>query len=54
MRSATCSGWWYGSETTPVPSRIDRVRAAAAAMNTSGDAMISHPPEWCSPIHASW
>ena len=30
------------------------VRAAAAAMNTSGDEMISKPPEWCSPIHTSW
>ena len=38
---------------TPVPSRILRVRSAAAAMNTSGDAMISQPALWCSPIHAS-
>jgi hypothetical protein len=37
-----------------VPSRIWRVRAAAWAMNSSGDPMISKPPEWCSPIHASW
>src|SRR5262245_48681088 len=29
------------------------VRAAAAAMKTSGEAMISYPPEWCSPIHTS-
>jgi len=41
MRSATMSGWWYGSETTPVPRRMCRVRSAAAAMKISGDAMIS-------------
>ena len=29
------------------------VRSAAAAMKISGDAMISVPAEWCSPIHAS-
>src|SRR5262249_39336022 len=27
--------------------------SAATAMKTSGDAMISYPAEWCSPIHAS-
>ena len=42
-----------GSEATPVPRRMWRVRTAAAAMNTSGEAMISNPPEWCSPIQAS-
>jgi hypothetical protein len=26
MRSATIKGWWYGSEITPVPSRMCRVR----------------------------
>jgi hypothetical protein len=31
---------------------IVRVRCAAAAMKISGDAMISVPAEWCSPIHA--
>ena len=41
MRSATISGLWYGSEITPVPSRMRRVRSAAAAMNSSGEAMIS-------------
>ena len=40
-RSATISGWWYGSDTTPVPSRMCLVRSAAAAMNTSGQAMSS-------------
>ena len=54
MRSASMNGLWYGSDATPVPSRICRVRSAAAAMNISGEAMISKPPEWCSPIHASW
>ena len=43
MRSATINGWWYGSETTPVPSLMCFVRAAAAAMNTSGDAISSQP-----------
>ena len=53
MRSARISGWWYGSEFTPVPSLMRRVRSAAAAMNTSGEAIVSKPLEWCSPIHAS-
>ncbi len=53
MRSARISGWWYGSELTPVPSLIRFVRWAAAAMNTSGEAIVSNPLEWCSPIHAS-
>ena len=29
MRSATIIGWWYGSDTTPVPRRMCLVRAAA-------------------------
>ena len=41
MRSASMNGWWYGSEETPVPRRMCLVRCAAAAMNTSGEAMIS-------------
>ena len=41
MRSASMNGWWYGSDETPVPRRMWRVRWAAAAMNTSGEAMIS-------------
>ena len=52
-RSATWNGWWYGSEATPVPRRIREVRSSAAAMKTSLGPMISLPPEWCSPIHAS-
>ena len=47
------NGLWYGNETTPVPRRMCFVRSAAAAMNISGLAMISKPPEWCSPIQAS-
>ena len=54
MRSASINGLWYGSELTPVPSLMCLVRSAATAMNTSGEAMISNPAEWCSPIHASW
>jgi hypothetical protein len=53
MRSATHNGLWYGSDTTPVPSLMCWVRSAAAMMKISGDAMISLPAEWCSPIHAS-
>ena len=53
MRSASISGLWYGSELTPVPSLMCLVRSAATPMKTSGDAMISNPAEWCSPIHAS-
>ena len=41
MRSAIIIGWWYGSETTPVPSRMCRVRSAAKAMKISGEEMIS-------------
>ena len=41
MRSASISGWWYGSDETPVPSRMCFVRCDAAAMKSSGDAMIS-------------
>ena len=52
-RSATVSGLWYGSEMTPVPSRMRLVRSIAAAMNSSGEEMSSTPPEWCSPIQAS-
>ena len=36
-----------------MPSLMCLVRSAATPMNTSGDAMISNPAEWCSPIHAS-
>lgn len=41
MRFATISGLWYATCTTPVPSLIRRLRAAAAAMNNSGEEMIS-------------
>ncbi len=41
MRWAVMKGWWYGSDTTPVPSLMCLVRSAAAAMNSSGEAMIS-------------
>ena len=54
MRSATMRGLWYGSEMTPVPRRMFLVRSATAAMNSSGDEMVSMPAEWCSPIQASW
>ena len=42
MRFAVISGLWYGSEITPVPKRIERVRSAATAMNSSGE-LISLP-----------
>ncbi len=54
MRFAVISGLWYGSEITPVPKRIERVRSAAIAMNSSGELIVSQPAEWCSPIQASW
>ena len=54
MRFAVISGLWYGSEITPVPKRIERVRSAATAMNSSGELIVSQPAEWCSPIQASW
>jgi hypothetical protein len=41
IRSVSSNGWWYGREETPVPRRMCRVRSAAVAMNTSGEAMIS-------------
>jgi len=43
IRSAVVSGWWYGNEITPVPSRIRRA-LDGAAMNSSGDAMIPSRP----------
>ena len=52
-RSATMYGLWYATLITPVPSLMCRVRSAAAAMKISGEAMISVPAEWCSPIQAS-
>ena len=53
IRSATHSGLWYGNDTTPVPNLMFLVRSAAAMMKISGEAMISLPAEWCSPIQAS-
>ena len=53
MRSATHSGLWYETLTTPVPSLICRVRSAAVAIMISGEAESSVPAEWCSPSHAS-
>ena len=53
MRWATLNGWWYGSETTPVPRRMRCVRWPAAARNISGEAIISQPVEWCSPTQNS-
>ncbi len=41
MRSATSHGWWYGSETTPVPSLMCFVRSAATAMKISGQPISS-------------
>ena len=45
MRCATMKGWWYGSDTTPVPSLMRCVRSPAAARNISGEAIISQPVE---------
>src|ERR1051326_6240016 len=53
MRSASMKGLWYCNDTTPVPRRMWRVRCAAAAMNISGHAISSKPPEWRRPIPAS-
>ena len=49
MRCATLNGWWYGSDTTPVPSLMVCVRWPAATRNISGLAIISQPVLWCSP-----
>ena len=43
IRWATLNGWWYGSDTTPVPSMMRWVTIAAEARNISGLAIISHP-----------
>ncbi len=51
--SATMNGLWKGRDLTPAPSRMRRVRWAAAAIITSGAPDISNPPEWCSPNHTS-
>ena len=53
IRSATQSGLWYETLTTPVPSLMCRVRCDATAIMISGDALISLPAEWCSPNQAS-
>jgi len=42
--SATRSGWWKGSTLTATPSRMRRVRSAAAANPTGGDGMA--PYSW--------
>lgn len=52
-REATMNGWWYGRLVTPVPSLMCRVRSAAAAMNSSGEAIVPQPAEWCSPTQNS-
>ena len=52
-RSATIRGWWYGRLSTPEASFSRFVRCAAATMNSSGEAIVSHPAVWCSPIQAS-
>jgi hypothetical protein len=45
MRSATIIGWRLGSEITPVPKRMCRVRLATKAMKISGELTISNPAE---------
>jgi hypothetical protein len=37
-RLARTTGWWYGSSSTPVPSRIRRVAEATKARQSSGSA----------------
>jgi len=41
IRSAIMNGWWYGTEITPVPSRMWRVCCEAIARKISGEPMIS-------------
>ena len=53
IRWATLNGWWYGRLTTPVPSLIVWLTWATAASSISGEAIVSHPDEWCSPTQNS-
>ena len=46
--SATMSGAWLGSMTPPDPTRIRRVRAAAAAISTGGEVDATAGMLWCS------
>ena len=42
MRSASINGWWYGSDDDArAEADVLACARAAAAMNTSGEAMIS-------------
>ena len=49
MRCATCSGWWIGANTTPMPSRMRLVRWLAAAKVRSGALLCDQTGrKWCS------
>jgi len=43
-------GMVVGQADDPEPSRMCRVESAAAIMKISGDAIVSPPAEWCSPM----
>ena len=42
IRAATCSGWWIGASTTPIPRRIALVRWLTAAKVRSGALLCDH------------
>lgn len=46
--SATTRGWWLGSITPPVPTRMVRVAAATAAARTVGADPATPGTPWCS------
>lgn len=52
--SATTSGWWLGSMTPPVPTRIRRVAPATAAASTVGAEPATPGTLWCSDTQNRW
>lgn len=52
--SATIIGWWLGSITPPVPTRIRLVAAATAAASTVGAEPATPGTPWCSDTQNRW
>ncbi|CAM5734183.1 hypothetical protein SMICM304S_05231 [Streptomyces microflavus] len=52
--SATTSGWWLGSITPPVPTRMVEVAPATAAARTVGADPATPGTLWCSETQKRW
>ncbi len=52
--SATTRGWWLGSMTPPVPTRIRSVAPATAAASTVGAEPATPGTLWCSDTQKRW